>query len=225
MDIILPIQTDQTSQTGQMQDLKKEISELRARKLAIEAEVAERGARLEGAGVGMKGSLVDREGYPLADIDIPAIRADRHALLVLQNDHTDVMRSIEKLLHELYAQAPRPTPSSTSRPPVAAPDSRPVASLPAAAGPTTYRPLVPFAVIDQLSQDSPASAAGIQLGDQLVRFGAVTAASPDALQAVAATLQVRWALLRCCQRCCECPIISSTCPCSVHASQRSTTNQ
>ena len=52
--------------------------------------------------------------------------------------------------------------------------------------------LQPFAVVDEVSEHSPASTAGVMLGDQLCRFGAVTAQSNPAgvLQAVAAELQV-----------------------------------
>lgn len=51
----------------------------------------------------------------------------------------------------------------------------------------------PFAVVDDVSADSPASAAGVQIGDQLWRFGSVSAAADggSSLQAVAAELQVR----------------------------------
>ena len=49
-------------------------------------------------------------------------------------------------------------------------------------------PLYPFAVIDQVSATSPAEADGIQVGDLLVRFGAVVA-GPDCIRQVAAELE------------------------------------
>jgi predicted metalloprotease with PDZ domain len=45
-------------------------------------------------------------------------------------------------------------------------------------------------VVDDVAPASPASDAGIQLGDRLISFGDVTAEGGDALQRVAAVLQV-----------------------------------
>eukprot|EP00897_Mesotaenium_endlicherianum_P009459 jgi/Mesen1/8541/ME000484S07939 len=50
------------------------------------------------------------------------------------------------------------------------------------------QPLRPFAVIDEVSPGSPAEADGVQLGDQLLCFGSVTA-GPSCIQQVAQVLQ------------------------------------
>jgi hypothetical protein len=44
-----------------VEQLKASLKELSQRRAQIEQEIAVRSARLEAAGVGMKGSLVDRE--------------------------------------------------------------------------------------------------------------------------------------------------------------------
>ena len=41
---------------------------------------------------GLKGKLVDAEGFPRADIDIPQIRSMRGRVACLQNDLTAVMK-------------------------------------------------------------------------------------------------------------------------------------
>lgn len=59
---------------------------------------------IQQGGVGIKGPLVDREGYPRADIDIYAVRIARNKIACLQNDHKAVMRLVEQKLHQLHAQ-------------------------------------------------------------------------------------------------------------------------
>lgn len=49
------------------------------------------------------GPVVDSDGFPRADIDIPAIRTKRNRLAMLQNDHKALMADIESQLHELHA--------------------------------------------------------------------------------------------------------------------------
>uniref|UniRef100_A0A383VU54 Nas2 N-terminal domain-containing protein n=1 Tax=Tetradesmus obliquus TaxID=3088 RepID=A0A383VU54_TETOB len=60
---------------------------------------------------------------------------------------------------------------------------------PAAAAAAADVALRPFAVVDEVADGSPAAAAGIQLGDQLCRFGAAMAGSGSELQQVAQELQ------------------------------------
>ncbi len=46
-------------------------------------------------GVGMKGALVDREGFPRGDVDIYVVRTARQKVLCLQNDHKSLMKLLE----------------------------------------------------------------------------------------------------------------------------------
>ncbi|KAL4428566.1 hypothetical protein ABPG77_008878 [Micractinium sp. CCAP 211/92] len=69
--------------TSALADLKAQLRRLEAQRGAIEAEIAQRSARLEAAGVGMQARLVDEEGFPRADVDVAAIRADRHAIIII----------------------------------------------------------------------------------------------------------------------------------------------
>lgn len=115
----------------------------------------------------------------------------------LTNDHKALSRQLEALLHQLHSlsnEARAGGGGGTS--PQARPDSHPAvaaAGLSAAGGgPATSSAGAvppPFAVVDELTPGSPAAEAGLQLGDQLCRFGGVTRQTPGALAAMAAALQ------------------------------------
>ena len=56
---------------------------------------------------GVKGRLVDDDGFPLANLDLFEIRKMRNRLACLQTDHVGVMKKIEQglfSLHEDYKQ-------------------------------------------------------------------------------------------------------------------------
>ncbi|KAI8476042.1 MAG: hypothetical protein J3K34DRAFT_5325 [Monoraphidium minutum] len=183
--------------------IKDEIKALMQQKEAAEREIAERMTRLDApGGPGMDQPLVDGEGYPRADVDVHAARVDRSAVIRLTNDHKELMGRIERLMHALHAAARdsgdgpaaaaangngHAAAAAAPREPPAPPQAAPAAAAPAPS-------LRPFAVVDEVAEGSPASDAGIQLGDQLCRFGAVTPAPPgqgggDELARVAAALQ------------------------------------
>ena len=60
--------------------LKVQLKDLLLKRENIEGDIALRAERLEASGVGRTGSLVDKEGFPRADVDIASIRADRRRL-------------------------------------------------------------------------------------------------------------------------------------------------
>ena len=49
--------------------------------------------------------------------------------------------------------------------------------------------LVPFAEVDEVAEEGPAAASGILLGDQLLRFGNLTASNHDNLRGLARLTQ------------------------------------
>ncbi|WIA41924.1 hypothetical protein OEZ86_009237 [Tetradesmus obliquus] len=199
-----------------MDALKAELKQLQAQRSAIEAEIKERSDCLNDPGQpGMNGSLLDKEGFPRSDIDIHAVRSDRNAVIRLANDHKQLSSRLEQLLHKMHALA-RETgavaaagnsqpagngaAAAAAAPAAAASTSAvqqqdtkmpqasetPAAAAAAAAADAALRP---FAVVDEVADGSPAAAAGIQLGDQLCRFGAAVAGSGNELQQVAQELQ------------------------------------
>ncbi|BAF25111.1 uncharacterized protein [Oryza sativa Japonica Group] len=156
-------------------NLKAETVGLMDRRAAVEAEMDAIIAALSvPVGPGITGGLVDAEGFPRSDIDIPAVLAQRRKLAELRNDHKDITNKIEKNLEVLH---------STKL-------SRNEASIPASSGtPASLHsglsqndPMeedavtrLPFAIIDELTDGSPAAVDGLQLWDEIVKFGNVEA--------------------------------------------------
>jgi 26S proteasome non-ATPase regulatory subunit 9 len=102
----------------------------------------------------MTDSLVDREGFPRADIDVYTVRNTRAKIIQLSNDHANLLKEIEKSLIEIHAHAKETGPGS----------------FPA------FEQDKPFALVDGVAPDSPASKAGLQRGDRLVKFGDLSTA-------------------------------------------------
>ena len=60
--------------------LKVQLKDLALKRESIEGDIALRSERLEASGVGRSGSLVDKEGFPRADIDVTGVRVDRQRI-------------------------------------------------------------------------------------------------------------------------------------------------
>lgn len=127
------------------QDIEREIQDILRR---LNAE----------SGVGEGGSLLDKQGFPRADVDLVKIRQDRNKLASLYSDHKQLSLRIEKGLHDLHASTrqkevrPRVNPANTS---VEQADR-------------------PFALVDEVSTSSPAAQDGLQIGDQILQFGSLS---------------------------------------------------
>lgn len=144
------------------------------------------------------------QGFPRADVDVHAVRNDRHRLALLTNDHKALTQQIEPLMYALHAaarearEAQQASSAAPAQPP-AAPAAPPVAAAAAPAAPVplprpqqpAQQPLRPFAVVDEVAgEDAPAARAGVQLGDQLCTFGEASGASGAPVAAL--MQQVRW---------------------------------
>ena len=98
--------------------LMKTKDDIEAEIIALTDDLNSNGANNEAA-AGVKGPLVDSEGFPRADIDlyageellnaqerfcgnhVCAVRAKRHRLACLQTDHKNIMRQIEQALAQV----------------------------------------------------------------------------------------------------------------------------
>ncbi|KAJ2615671.1 putative 26S proteasome regulatory subunit [Coemansia sp. RSA 1365] len=135
----------------------EQAQELVKRKKALESEIKQLEAELSEHGVNRTEALVDEEGYPRGDIEIVAIRQIRQSLICKQNDLRELMSEIEKKLVSLH--------STTS---ASALDAE-----------TSQRP---FARVSIVTPNSPASEAGLLVGDKIVKYGSVDATNHDNLK-------------------------------------------
>lgn len=112
-----------------------------------------------------------------------SVRSDRIKVKELSNDHKALMNEIEAKLHKLHAQSrgegdfvapPQHTHEQVGAQAMAAPLAVPSAST------------APFAVIDEISENSPAMTAGLMLGDEIIQCGHVTAQTPNSLETMGA---------------------------------------
>ena len=205
---------------AQAMSAREELLALNRERSALEKEMLDLTEALQAGNMGgISTPLVDREGFPRADVDVFATRTMRHRLAVLNTDHKALMARIEQGLHALHA-APQATGSSPpsrsvhvaapaprpSQPPPQPPPPPPTAPGTAAATGTTPPALgtstapvpmevveagdvQPFAEIDAVAEGGPAAAAGLAVGDRLLRFGGVNASNHDGLRALARLTQ------------------------------------
>ena len=148
--------------------LKEKLAELQKERTELEKLIKDKVAYLKSTPVGLKGSLIDEEGFPKADVDHYAVREARHKLACAENDLKAVQTQMFETLQDLHqltrdgnaaAIAPRPKVPRTT-------DSAP---------PLGFAPLNrrPFLEVAEVASNSPASEAGLKVGDQLVRFATI----------------------------------------------------
>lgn len=134
---------------------------------------------------GIKAPLVDAEGFPRGDIDLFEVRRKRQRLACIRTDHSELMKRVEKLLHNLHSEqsasasppAPHPTADAHS-----STDHR--AAVPAN-GAVSHDVMSPFAVVNEVAVGSPAWNGGLRQGDLVVRFGDARADNHRQLAAIA----------------------------------------
>mmetsp|Transcript_16674 Transcript_16674/g.68276 ORF Transcript_16674/g.68276 Transcript_16674/m.68276 type:complete len:108 (+) Transcript_16674:88-411(+) len=84
--------------------MREQVKRLMNNRDAVEAEIEALTSSLTADGMpGISGPLVDREGYPLADVNIHQVREWRQKLIQLHNDHKAITDQIERALHQVSA--------------------------------------------------------------------------------------------------------------------------
>uniref|UniRef100_A0A3P9HCS3 26S proteasome non-ATPase regulatory subunit 9 n=1 Tax=Oryzias latipes TaxID=8090 RepID=A0A3P9HCS3_ORYLA len=153
-----------------------DVNALIKKKEEIEEQIKAYYDVLEDQGVGVEGPLVDAEGYPRADVNLYQIRTARHNISCLQNDHKAIMAEIEEALHKLHAREKakreRDQAEATEEP------MEQQVTLPP-----------PFARVDTVTEGSPASAAGLRVGDEVIEFGSVNTKNFQNLQNIGSVVQ------------------------------------
>ncbi|XP_015580997.1 26S proteasome non-ATPase regulatory subunit 9 isoform X1 [Ricinus communis] len=170
-------------------NLKSETMKLMDKRTAVEAEMNTIIDHLcQPGGPGLSGNLLDFEGFPRQDIDIPSIRAERQRLAVLRNDHKEITEKINENIQVLHsARLASRSPSvkdsgnsasnnqNSSVDGVVASASSHNVLLKDASNSMDLDAIVsiPFAVVDEIADGSPTAEDGLQLGDQIIKFGSV----------------------------------------------------
>ncbi|TFK52432.1 hypothetical protein OE88DRAFT_1698249 [Heliocybe sulcata] len=129
---------------------------LMEQKQNLEAELDAQFSILSANQSTMNSPLLDQEGFPRADIDVWAVRHARVRVIELRNDMTALMDRIARALEGVYDPNLNMGPSTS------------------ATTATSQAPLSPFARVDGVAPDSPASAAGLQREDLILKFGSLT---------------------------------------------------
>jgi 26S proteasome non-ATPase regulatory subunit 9 len=155
-----------------------ELERLHGRRAALEAELS---AALAALGpVGMDTPLVDAEGFPRADIDVWTVRHQRQAVIRLRNDLKALLPALDGAVARLFALRRAAAAAAVTA------DGEPRANAAAvAAGVSREAPVAAaeepaLALLNAVSPDSPAAAAGLAAGDELLALGGVTARTPGA---------------------------------------------
>ncbi|WVZ18214.1 hypothetical protein V8G54_005536 [Vigna mungo] len=170
-------------------NVKAETMSLMDKRSALEAEMNTIIVRLSQPGApGVSGALLDSEGFPRSDIDIPAVRAERRRLAELRNDHKEKINQNIQILHSARLESrssvyknPGNDDGSGSQ---TSSTTDTVSSMTSQNVLMRHSPnsmdvdvLIsrPFAMVDEIADSSPAVEDGLQLGDQILKFGDVEA--------------------------------------------------
>ncbi|KAK7354254.1 hypothetical protein VNO80_19713 [Phaseolus coccineus] len=167
-------------------NVKAETMSLMDKRSAVEAEMNAIIARLSQPGApGLSGGLLNSEGFPRSDIDIPVVRAERRRLAELRNDHKEITEKIDQNIQILHSARLGGGPSVYKNP-----DTQTSSTIDTVASMTSQNVLMrhspnsmdvdvlisrPFAMVDEIADVSPAVEDGLQLGDQILKFGNVEA--------------------------------------------------
>ncbi|XP_044471116.1 26S proteasome non-ATPase regulatory subunit 9-like isoform X2 [Mangifera indica] len=137
-------------------NLKAETMSLMEKRTAVEAEMNAIIHRLsQPGGPGLSGNLIDAEGFPRSDIDILHVRAERRRLAgndADSNQNSSLVNADASAFPSNNIQRDSPVSMDVDL----------IISK-------------PFALIDEITDASPAAEDGLQLGDQIVKFGKVEA--------------------------------------------------
>lgn len=168
-------------------NLKAETMSLMEKRSAVEADMNAIIDRLcQSNGPGLSGNLVDSEGFPRTDIDIHLVRSERRRLAELRNDHKEITEKINENIQLLHSARLLPVPTSAKDSGDAGGSNSQNPSILSTVQSASSNNSVPrnspdviirrpFAVIDEITDASPAAEDGLQLGDQVLKFGTVEA--------------------------------------------------
>jgi 26S proteasome non-ATPase regulatory subunit 9 len=144
-----------------MNTAKDAYEELASKKDEIENRLTELNQILfEQGNVGMLGELVDKDGYPRADLDLFKVRQTRQEINCLQNDYKSLMMQIEKELNNKYSNIKNEEKFGEESLHEINKNNN-----------GNHSHLKPILKITQVDENSPAREAGLKKDDLIVQFG------------------------------------------------------
>ena len=118
---------------------RQELLDMYKERKEMEEEMSQIISYLNGTGLGLSGGLIDSEGFPIADTEkIIDVRTARNRLAMLTTDCKELTKKIEEGLLQVHADARSDAGDEES---------------------------APFVLIDAVEENSPASEAGLKVGD------------------------------------------------------------
>ncbi|KAG5508902.1 hypothetical protein GH5_06115 [Leishmania sp. Ghana 2012 LV757] len=169
--------------------LREELRRLDEQKAALERKLTDALQYLASTPVGLRGRLLDDEGFPRDDCDLYAVRTARNTADCTRNDLRALSDRLHCLINELHrqtqeeAQLQMVQDAATRRQRQAAAEKRAqrMAEL------QRVSRLKPCLVVAKVDASSPAEEAGLSVGMQILQYGAVTQAEliAEGMQALA----------------------------------------
>jgi len=170
---------------------KEKVERLYKQREELEAEMASISQRLNGPNMpGLKGSLVDNEGFPIGggDLDLYSVRADRQRYNSLKNDHLQLTNAIEKEVQQLLSSSASPSAvggggGGTDTIVKTQTENNEKVKIPteSTTPKTTSTNRKAFAVVDILAPGSPADLDGLMVHDRILDFGGAFSIADAAL--------------------------------------------
>ncbi|SPJ08603.1 proteasome regulatory protein, putative [Plasmodium sp. DRC-Itaito] len=149
----------------------EEFNELVKKREDIENELKEHMdflERPENKNVGMKGNLIDSEGFPRNDIDIYSIRVARNKIICLKNDYIDINKKLEEYIHKVHNTHPV---IRVERKKNMNNDILNTSQQIAKEEDIQNAKKNIFAIIDEVIENSPSHKSGLKINDQIFQFG------------------------------------------------------
>lgn len=133
---------------------------LSKQKLEIEHEIEKLKRSIAGT---FEGSLVDSNGFPSSDIDIPLVVATRKRINMLNNDHIKVMNSLENIIENIYRNDINDNFEKSE----------------SSMGSIEFSPI---AFVEDICPDSPADKCGLRRKDKIIHFGSINSHTISSLE-------------------------------------------
>ncbi|KAF5101559.1 hypothetical protein D0Z00_000834 [Geotrichum galactomycetum] len=161
------------------------------RKTNIESELDELISVLDTHKVDMNTPLVTRDEFPRSDIDVAQIRSARTQIIRLRNDLKGVLSEIERQLHAHYSRISAIATSTTEEVSNDGEITTTTTTVVQEDEVLVDAPVhIGFALVDEVVAESPASRAGLTVGDTIVEFGHLHVGNNERLKRLANVVQM-----------------------------------